>query len=42
MSTKKQDSVDKLTNIGCHLIIGNILGYVIVAIIVLVFLFKCA
>lgn len=42
MSTRKgDDSVDKLMRYGCSAVIGYALGYVIIAIVILVFLFKC-
>lgn len=43
MSTRKgDDSVDKLMRYGCSAVIGYALGYVVIAIVMLVFLFKCA
>ncbi len=42
MSTRKDDdSIDKLMRYGCGAVIGNLLGYVVIAIVMLVFLFKC-
>lgn len=42
MSTRKgDDSVDKLMRYGCSAVIGYALGYVVIAIVILVFLFKC-